>query len=245
MAAPLIGVTGGRTTLSSLPGTPAGLRHLAVDTAISAYAEKVAEAGGVPVHLVRAGRIADVLAAVHGLIIVGGGDVDPRRYGSTPGPASTDLDPERDEYEIELITGAIDRHIPILAICRGIQVLNVARGGTLVPHLAPDAGQAHSFHGYPPHHPAHRVSIRPGTQLHDLLGPEAMVNSFHHQAVDRPGDGVTVTATADDGVTEAVEIPGANVIGVQWHPEMMFDRLALFSWLIERAAGYRASGSVR
>lgn len=245
MAAPLIGVTGGRTDLGSFPGTPAALRHLTVDTAISAYAEKISEAGGVPVHLVRAGRAADALAAVHGLVIVGGGDVDPRRYGATPGPSSTDLDPGRDEHEIDLITGALARGVPILAICRGIQVLNVALGGTLLAHLAPDSGEAHSFLGYPPHHPVHRVSIRPDTQLHELLGPEAMVNSFHHQAVDRPGADVMVTATADDGVTEAVEVAGADVIGVQWHPEMMRDGGALFGWLTDRAVAYRSSAPRR
>lgn len=236
MSAPLIGITGGRTSLGSLAGAPAVLRHMSMDTAISAYAERIADAGGVPVHLVRAGAAERVLEAIDGLVVVGGGDVDPRRYGSTPGPMSTDIDPDRDQHEIDLITGALARGVPILAICRGCQVLNVALGGTLVRHLPADGGQSHSFLGYPAHHPAHRVTIRDGSRLHSLLGAETVVNSFHHQAVDRPGEGVLVSASADDGVTEAIEVAGADAIGVQWHPEMMHDRLTLFQWLVERAA---------
>ncbi len=212
-----------------------------MDTVISAYCSRVAEAGGLPVHLQREAPIDAILEHLDGVLIAGGGDVDPRRYGSTPGPMATVLDPDRDGHEIGLVREALARGVPVLGICRGVQVLNVALGGTLVAHLPRDSGQSHSFDLYPAHHPAHRVRLMPGTRLHEMLGGEAWVNSFHHQAVDRPGDGALVAATADDGVVEAIEITGADAIGVQWHPEMMLDPGPLFNWLVERARAVRGS----
>lgn len=207
-----------------------------MDTVVDAYCERVAQAGGIPVHLVRRAPLADLLDRLDGLLIAGGGDVDPRRYGSTPGPHSTDLDPDRDRYEVELILGALDRGLAVLGICRGIQVLNVALGGTLVADLPRDSGQAHSFDRYPAHHPAHRVTVQRGSRVHAMIGESLWVNSFHHQAVAEPGTGVTVVARADDGVVEAIEVAGSDAIGVQWHPEMMREASPLFGWLVERSA---------
>lgn len=240
MPAPLIGISGGRVLAAVLPGAPDTLMHLPVDTAIAAYAEHVAAAGGIPIHVPRSAEPNAVTDRLDGLVIAGGGDVDPRRYGATPGPSATTLDPDRDEHEVTLIRCARARQLPVLAICRGIQVLNVALGGTLVAHLPSDSGQAHSFLHYPVHHQAHRVTLKDGSRLAGIFGIETWTNSLHHQAIDAPGDGLTVVGVADDGVIEAVEIRGEDVIGVQWHPEMMNEaHNALFSWLVERASGRR------
>lgn len=242
MTKPLIGVTGGRVLSAIFPGIPPGTAHIPVDTSIAAYGESIAAAGGIPVHVTRISGSVDILDRLDGLVIAGGSDIDPRRYGSTPGPGATTVDPDRDEHEILLTRSAIERGLPFLGICRGMQVLNVARGGTLVSHLPPDVGEAHSFIGYPGHSPAHRVVFRRGSQLHRIYGDEVGVNSFHHQAVRETGAGLVVSAQADDGVIEAIEMEGADVLAVQWHPELMPDSAPLFSWLIARAMSRDARG---
>lgn len=238
---PLIGITGGRIPSRLIPGVPEGTAHIPIDICISAYSESVARAGGVPVHVTRGSGATELLDRLDGLVLAGGSDIDPRHYGSAPGPGSTALDPERDDHEIRLTLTAMAMGLPLLGICRGMQVMNVALGGTLVPHLAPDAGEAHSFTGYPADHPAHRVAFVPGSQLYEIFGEETRVNSFHHQAVLDLGDGLIATGRADDGVIEAVEVPDAGALGVQWHPELMPQVAArLFSWLIDRACEHGA-----
>lgn len=235
---PLIGLTGGRISSALLPGVPPGTAHLPVDTAIAAYADSIAAAGGIPVHVTRSSGATDVLDRLDGLVLAGGNDIDPRRYGGTPGPGATVLDPDRDEHEISLARSALARALPLLGICRGLQVINVAQGGTLTAHLPPDTGEAHSFAGYPGHVPAHRVAVEPGTILHRIYGDSVRVNSFHHQAAREPGAGLVISGRADDGVIEALEMRGTDdVIAVQWHPELLSDSAALFAWLIDRARG--------
>lgn len=146
------------------------------------------------------------------MLLTGGGDVVPAYYGQQPHPELDDTDPERDAFELGLLTMADAADIPTLAICRGLQLLNVHRGGTLIQHLPQSAR----------HRSAHPVRIEPESKLAAILGAnEAQVNSRHHQAIDQVGTGLTVTARdADDGVIEAVEDPAHRfLIAVQWHPE--------------------------
>lgn len=169
------------------------------------------------------GAAAEVLAPFAGVVLVGGGDVDPSCYGAARHRLAYGVDPTRDRFELALAAAAIDAGVALLAICRGMQVLNVALGGTLVQHLPDRAGLlAHGrpeADGAPAEHP---VVAEPGSRLAGATGAcvvEACV-SVHHQALDRLGDGLLVTGTAPDGVVEAVEADrGGWVLAIQWHPE--------------------------
>jgi putative glutamine amidotransferase len=168
------------------------------------------------------------LQGVDGLVLTGGGDVDPKHYGQTPSPHVELAEPGRDEFELALSRAALEGDLPILAICRGLQVLNVAAGGTLLQHV-PDAvgeGIVHSTDNKPKNEIAHQVRIAPGSALAGALGPRVMaietcaVNSRHHQAVDAIAPGFVVSATAPDGIVEAIERSDRRFcVGVEWHPE--------------------------
>ena len=180
-----------------------------------------------------AGEARQALAGVDGLMLTGGDDVAPARYGEPAHPTVVEAEPGRDEFELALIKDARARNLPIFAICRGIQVLNVACGGTLVQDIPTEVTGAlpHRF-AVPPHEPyflAHEVWIDKDTLLWKLMrerlsdADSCEVNSRHHQAVKRLAPGFRVAATAPDGVIEAVEDPGAPFcLGVQWHPENFF-----------------------
>ena len=165
-------------------------------------------------------RIAETIA---GLVLTGGEDVDPRRYGAEPHPTVTDVFEERDLCELALVSAARSRGIPTLAICRGLQLANVAFGGTLVqdsPSQCPDAISHDSRDARSSR--VHEVVVEPRSHLSLALGGDRLTtNSFHHQAVERPGSGLRVTARAADGVVEGIENIGADwwMLGVQWHPE--------------------------
>ena len=184
-----------------------------------------------------------VLAEIHGLLLTGGGDVDPVFYREERHPSVHDAEPGRDEFELDLARRALDADIPVLAICRGAQVLNVAAGGSLVQDIPSQvAGPlAHSVNT-PKDHVAHDVAVVKGTRLERALGPAVSVgacrvNSRHHQSVDRIGRGLVATATSPDGVIEAIEAPDAAFcLGVQWHPEN-FWRTGEFRGLFDRFVG--------
>jgi putative glutamine amidotransferase len=219
-------------------------------------------AGGLPLTLPRIeGVLDDVLDACDGIALGGGRDIDPRRYGQEPHEKLAATEPRRDAFELELVRRALERGLPILGMCRGIQVLNVALGGTLVQDLSlveewaghpSDRGwkawkevERASLDGEPevPTHPRHPIAIEPGSRLHEALGVEEIeVDSFHHQAIDRVARGLRVTARAPDGVVEAVELDGSSsVLAVQWElqEEWRVDRrfLRLFERFVEAAAG--------
>lgn len=234
---PLVGISGRRGIGRAL-GAPRGFADAPVDMYLSEYATAVVRAGGLPVHIpldADPSAIADRLDAV---VLAGGEDVDPRRYGRVPGPHTTHVDPARDEFEIALATFAMERDIPLLGICRGQQVMNVARGGSLFPHLEEGAGESHGSYAYPRTHRVHDVAFVPGSVHHGIYGTCTSVNSFHHQSVDRPGDGVLAVGHAPDGVVEAIEVSGTRAIGVQWHPEV-FSADPVFTWLIRNAVSTR------
>lgn len=192
-----------------------------------AYCNAVEAAGGVPV-LLPAGAAPDaarVLDRLDALILSGGVDVAPARYGRQPHPALGDVDAERDELEIALARAALASGFPLLAICRGIQVLNVAAGGTLIQDLPAERPSSishrQSDQSIPRSLPSHAIVVDPGSRLAELAGASRLdVNSFHHQALDDVAPCLIVTARAEDGVVEAVEAPGRRfTVGVQFHPE--------------------------
>jgi putative glutamine amidotransferase len=180
-----------------------------------------------------------VLDEIHGLLLTGGGDVDPIFYGEDRHPSIEDAEPGRDEFEIDLARRAMASGMTILAICRGAQVLNVAAGGTLVQDIPSAVGEElqHSV-TMPKDAIAHAVTITPGSHLERALGPAVVtrtcrVNSRHHQSVGRLGAGLVATAVADDTIVEAIEkTDAAFCIGVQWHPEN-FWRTGEFSPLFD------------
>jgi putative glutamine amidotransferase len=196
------------------------------------YVEQVVRAGGQPVVLPPAGDPAPLVRRLDGLIVAGGGDIDPARYGAEPHRKTGHIRKFRDEAEFALVAAALDAGLPFLGVCRGLQVLNVARGGTLHQHL-PDVV------GHTDHCPAPGrfgplpVTPVPGTHLAKALGTDPVtVPHYHHQAVDRLAPGLTVAATAADGTIEAVEpVSGTFTVAVQWHPEAAEDG-ALFEALV-------------
>lgn len=240
MSAPLIGITTRHLPASALGAVPAGIADVPIEGVFADYSDSVAEAGGIPVLISRAADVAALVARLDGLVLSGGEDVEPERYGATLGPHATRLDPDRDAFELDLIHAALDVGLPVLAICRGVQILNVALGGTLVEHLEPGDGFDHSITDGDRSTRRHSVSIEPGCMLAAALSDEinedgaAQVNSYHHQAIDSPGAGLTIVARAHDGTVEAVEDPGRGILGVQWHPEMHSGVDPIFRWFIER-----------
>jgi putative glutamine amidotransferase len=195
------------------------------------YLEAVAAAGGVPLLTLPEDGLRDLRTA-DGVVLAGGRDVHPARYGQEIDPrvaAMLEPDEARDQFELDAIALALDRGLPVLGICRGIQVLNVALGGTVLQDvsLAGIELSAHQQRRRSPEPPeweaAHDVRLEPGSRLAGILGVAvAPVNSFHHQAVDRPAEPLRVTARAPDGIVEGVEAPDRSfLIGVQWHPERM------------------------
>src|ERR1700716_3478749 len=194
------------------------------------YRQSVLHVGGEPRVLDVSMPIEQALAGIDGLLLTGGDDVAPSRYGETPHPAVKEAEQGRDEFEIGLVTAARARQLAIFAICRGVQVLNVACGGTLVQDIPSQVAGAlpHSLN-VPPHESyslAHEVWLDKDTLLSKLMGERLSdtdaceVNSRHHQAVKQAAPGLVVSATAPDGVIEAIEDPAASFcLGVQWHPE--------------------------
>lgn len=204
------------------------------------YVEAVRRAGGWPVLLpvMAAEQATDLVQRVDGVLLTGGADVDPARYGQSRLPQTGAPDPERDAVDLAACQAALELGRPMLAVCRGLQVLNVATGGTLVQHVDGHYDAERQFEA------VHDVTVEPGSVLDDWLGGRGRpahlgVNSLHHQVVDQPGDGVVVVSRAPDGVAEAIGLRGCpQFLGVQWHPELLVDRpehLALFRRLVVQA----------
>ncbi len=192
----------------------------------SAYLHAVQQAGGVPVPLppqISAASLEQLGAGLHGLLLTGGGDVDPALFGEAPHHTLYDVAPARDTLETAALTLALRRGLPVLAVCRGIQVLNVALGGSLYQDVGTDPGtQIPHSQTEPRDQPTHKVKVTPGSRLAETLGADELeVNSMHHQAIKRLGRGLTAVAWAPDQVVEGAELddPTRFVLGVQWHPE--------------------------
>jgi putative glutamine amidotransferase len=210
------------------------------------YLRMLAQAGAAPIVLpVHAGWSDEVRSVLDAVVLTGGGDVDPTAYGQEPAPTVYGVDSSRDEVEFRLVRWAVDGGIPLLAVCRGVQAMNVALGGTLVQDIATEVPGALD-HVRTDHHegPVHAVRIESDSLLADLLGSDAAeVNSMHHQAVESAGENVRVVATAPDGVVEGIEVRGAGfALGVQWHPECLGREdpsFGIFEGLVRAAASRR------
>jgi anthranilate synthase component 2/putative glutamine amidotransferase len=200
----------------------------------ASYADALAEAGAEPVLLPTGAVSAEVVRRLDGLVLAGGADVEPARYGRPAGPHTTVLRPERDAAELAVLRAALERDLPLLAICRGMQLLNVELGGALVQHV-PDIPDTASHDPGPGLFARREVRTVPGTELDRLLGPTAAVHCHHHQALDLIAPDLTPSAWAEDGLVEAVEATGRRFcLGVQWHPEAGDDR-RLFAALVDVA----------
>ena len=210
------------------------------------YFEAVQRAGGIPVLLppqpVDDEVVARVLDGLDGIIITGGADVDPARYGQAPGAHTDRPQLERDAWEDALLTAAIERELPFLGICRGMQVLNVNRGGSLHQHV-PDVIGNDRFRIGGGEFATNVVETEPGSELDALVGARLPVKSYHHQSVDAVGAGLTVTARTDDGTVQALELEGVPFgVAVQWHPEEdAAEDVRLFAGLVEAARERRAA----
>ena len=227
---PLIGLTTYRERAQMLVwDTEFALLH-------NAYVDATSRAGGIPVLLPPQEHGADELIEhLDALVLTGGSDVTPERYHQQPHPLTTIVRPWRDDWELRLLERALAAGLPVLGVCRGAQLLNVALGGTLDQHI-PDTL------GHQGHCPAPgvfgktRVTLRSGSVLAGLLGPETEVACYHHQALDEVAPGLDVTGVSDDATVEAIELPGRFVLGVQWHPEANGGDLRLFEALVAAAA---------
>jgi putative glutamine amidotransferase len=204
-----------------------------------AYVQAVERAGGRPLLVPPSlGGIEETLDALDGILFSGGSDLDPDLYGAEQHPETNGVRPERDRAELALLEAALARDLPVLAVCRGSQVLNVARGGDLVQHLPEVVGDEKHKHT-PGVFADHDVDLKEGTRLQLLLGDRAPVKSHHHQGYGTIGEGLVESAWAEDGTVEALEDPSRRfVLGVLWHPEAGED-FALFEALVEEAARYR------
>ena len=207
------------------------------------YSDAVVAAGGEPVLLpvVEPGRAAAMIGQLDALLISGGGfDIPPAFYGESPRPLLGPLCEERSSYERALALAAIDAGVPVLGVCGGMQLLNVALGGSLYQDLSERPGALGHQQAHDKRQPHHPVTLAAASRLRGICGADHLdVNSTHHQAVREPGRGLTVAATAADGVIEAIELEGTGfVVGVQWHPESLTDRrehLAIYTALIAAA----------
>ena len=246
---PVIGIT----PSPSLDAQPHGeFRRYVLN---EAYASAIAAAGGLPVILPpHAETVSQLLDLVDGLLLSGGADLDPVLYGESPAhPATYGVDPVRDRFELDLVAAAVEDDVPVFGICRGIQVLNVALGGSLVQDIPSEVEStiAHRQQevGLPADSVGHDVELRDHPVFASLFDGRTLgVNSFHHQSINRVASSLVPVAHASDGVVEAVVRPDSRfVLGLQWHPELMFRRhpeqLRPFAALVAAAAATRLAGA--
>lgn len=240
---PLIGLPGRRISVGRISGFPDSLGQLDADLYFADYARSVLQAGGLPVHLPMDADPSKFVSHLDAIVLTGGADLDPELYGQ-PNTASS-VEPERDSLEWALLDAAVRQDLPVLGICRGLQLINVYFGGTLHQDI-----DGHARYDVDPDRRIHTVRFRPDTELASLyadfsVGPdpagELSVNSLHHQSVDRVGNGLTVSAQSDDGTVEGLEWPERRIVSVQWHPEMLAEMEPVFAWVVHQARARRIS----
>jgi putative glutamine amidotransferase len=216
----------------------------------SAYVDAVRGAGGIALLLAPGDeRPAELLGAVDALLLCGGGDLDPELFGASPHPSQYSTCAERDLFDLELARAAVQRALPLLAICRGMQVLNVALGGSLHVHLPDAVGEGVAHRASQEEPTRHAVRLDPASHLARIFGVASLsVASWHHQGVARLGRGLQAVAWAEDGTVEALELEGRpEVLAVQWHPELQIEgkspQLRLFAALVQAARRLPRPGS--
>ena len=234
MARPVIGITA-----YAEPSVRWGAWDVPAAVIPLAYVRQVEAAGGRALLVPPSEEgIDETLDALDGILFSGGSDIDPSEYGHDTHPETNGVRPERDRGELALLGAALERNIPVLAVCRGSQLLNVARGGDLVQHLPEVVGDEKHKHT-PGVFADHDVDVKEGTRLGSLLGERAPVKSHHHQGFGTVGEGLVESAWAEDGTLEALEDPSRRfALGVLWHPEEGQDA-ALFRALVDEARAYR------
>ncbi len=244
MARPLIGISGRRWIAAKVGGFPDNFAGIGIDLHVASYPDCVALAGGLPVELTRSADIDAVVSRMDGIVLTGGADLDPTGYGADFHPETIGVEPERDRFEIAVFEAALRHRVPVLAVCRGLQVVNVARGGTLVQHLEPGVDGVtltHAAWNQPAHALVHPVETANGSVAATIYGPTTMVNSLHHQAAGLLGAGLVATAWSPDGVVECLELAGFDVFAVQWHPELVTAQPdPSFAWLVNCASARRS-----
>jgi putative glutamine amidotransferase len=247
---PVIGITPGAQTDRLAHGT--FRRYL-----LSApYVRAIEDAGGIPLILPPQQDVEALVAIIDALLLSGGPDVEPSRYGdATVHAASYGIDPERDQFELDLFAAALDRDLPVFGVCRGIQVINVALGGTLIQDVptehpgAAEVGHRQQERGLDASAVGHEVAACAPELLPIFAGASLGVNSFHHQAIRVLAPGLAVVATSPDGLIEAVAMPDRpSLFAVQWHPELMFERypahLRPFARLVELASARKLTAAM-
>lgn len=229
---PLIGIPGGRTVGGRFKDNLPVLDSHDIDIYYAFYARAVVEAGGLPIHLPLDVDPLDFVERLDGILLSGGADINPDRYGHQI-DGSVDLEDERDHLELELLDGAIKREVPVLGICRGLQIVNVHAGGTLHQHVP-----SHTFHDGDGSATHHEVTFELASTLGGIYGANQQVNSLHHQSIDKVGQNLVVSGRSPDGSVEAIERTDSQVIAVQWHPEMLPTRPTdpVFQWLVDAAS---------
>lgn len=235
---PLIGITGRKKTASLIDGFNTAMAPAEVDLTMTDYARCVIASGGLPVYLPLDGDPVAFAARLDGFVFTGGSDIDPGFYGAAADAQLGPTEPDRDRFELALFEAVLDVGVPAIGVCRGLQLFNVARGGTLHQHVP-----THAHDEDPMDLLAHSVAFAPGSTFELLYGTSTEVNSLHHQAIDVLGAGMVATGRAPDGRVEAIEFVHARVLAVQWHPEMFRKRDPIFDWLVDTAGALAAQAS--
>ena len=229
---PLIGITGRRRKGEMLRGSLKVMNHLPFDVYWVDYAQGVIAAGGVPVFLPLSLDPAEIIPRLDGLLMSGGADIDPKRYGAEPEPELQSIEPARDEFELKILELVYESELPVAGICRGLQILNVHAGGSLYQDVPP-----HSVRDKAPSTRVHDITTEKGSILEKLYGEKLEVNSLHHQSIKTLGKHFSASATSNDGIGEGIEHSQLPIVAVQWHPEMLDTRDSdpIFRWLVSKA----------
>ena len=229
---PLIGITGRRRKGEMLRGSLKVMNHLPFDVYWVDYAQGVIAAGGVPVFLPLSLDPAEIIPRLDGLLMSGGADIDPKRYGAEPEPELQSIEPARDEFELKILELVYECELPVAGICRGLQILNVHAGGSLYQDVPP-----HSVRDKAPSTRVHNITTEKGSILEKLYGEKLEVNSLHHQSIKTLGKHFSASATSNDGIVEGIEHSQLPIVAVQWHPEMLDTRDSdpIFRWLVSKA----------
>ena len=229
---PLIGITGRRRKGEMLRGSLKVMNHLPFDVYWVDYAQGVIAAGGVPVFLPLSLDPAEIIPRLDGILMSGGADIDPKRYGAEPEPELQSIEPARDEFELKILELVYECELPVAGICRGLQILNVHAGGSLYQDVPP-----HSVRDKAPSTRVHDITTEKGSILEKLYGEKLEVNSLHHQSIKTLGRHFSASATSNDGIVEGIEHSQLPIVAVQWHPEMLDTRDSdpIFRWLVSKA----------